>query len=135
MGDVLLQEDGAAVVEGRSPLRAKGRIGILSDVVAEAGGGALKEVAVAGGALGVKLEVLDLAPLHNDDLDVLTAHVGDDVHIGIVAQGRLGMGHCLRYGHIGAQSLLEDVLGIAGGAHPTDTQASALALHLLLQPP
>ena len=69
--DVLLQEDGAAVVKSRRPLGAERDVGPLADVIAEAGGRALEEVAVAGRALRVELEVLDGARLHDDDLDVL----------------------------------------------------------------
>ena len=129
--DVLLQEDGAAVVEGGGPLGPKGQLRELGDVEPEASGGALEKVAIAGRALGVQLEVLHPAVLHDDDFDVLAAHISDDVHVGVVAQGRLRVGHRLRYGDVGAQGLLHDVLGVAGGARAPNANAGALALHLL----
>ncbi len=49
-------------------------------------------------------------------------------------QATLGMGDGLDQGHVGADHVLEDVLGVAGGAHAQDLQAAALIGDLGLQP-
>ncbi len=87
VSDVLLQENGAAEVEAGGPLSLECLVGELGDVVAEAGRRALQEVAVPRRALGVQLELLHPPLLHDDDLDVLPAHVHDDVRVRVIAQG------------------------------------------------
>jgi hypothetical protein len=52
---------------------AEGHVGELFHRIAEALGGGLQKVAVAGRALRVQLEVLHPAVLQDDDLDVLPA--------------------------------------------------------------
>ncbi len=54
--------------------------------VAEAHRGGLQEVAVARGALGIKLEVFHAPVLQNDELDVLSAHVADNISMRIKVQ-------------------------------------------------
>src|SRR5690606_13081981 len=128
--DVGLHEHGAAVAEVRHRLGAEGPLGVLLDVDAEALGGALQEVAVAGRALGVELEVLDLAVLEDDDLDVLAADVADDVDVLVEVERALAVGHRLDDGRVGAEDVAEDVLGVAGGADAEDGQLRAGALDL-----
>ena len=128
--DVGLHEDGAAVAEARHRLGAEGDVGVLLDLEAEAFGGGLQEVAVAGRALRVELEVLDLAVLQDDELDVLAADVADHVDVVVEVQGRLGVRDRLHQRHVRAQRILQDVLGVAGRADAEDLQRRRPALTL-----
>src|SRR6185437_5812514 len=94
--DIGLHEHGAAITELRVAFGAEGDVGKLLHLEAEAFAGALQEVAVAGGALGVELEILYAAILENDDLDVLAAYVADDIRVRIEMQRGLRVGHGLR---------------------------------------
>ena len=115
--DVGLHEHGAAVAELRVALGVEGDVGELFDLEAEALAGALQEIAVAGGALRVELEVLHAAVFQDDDLDVLAANVADDVRVGIEVERGLGVGHGFDQRHIGADGVLQNVLGVAGRAY------------------
>ena len=88
----------------------------------------LQEVAVAGRALRVQLEILHAPVLQNDELDVLAAHVADDVGVGIEVQRRLGVRHGFDHGRVGVQHVLQDVLGVAGGADAQNLRAWRPAL-------
>ena len=59
--DVGFHEHCATVAEDRQAFRFKGNIGEFLYRVAKLGSGALEEVTVAGRALGIELEVFDLA--------------------------------------------------------------------------
>jgi hypothetical protein len=92
--------------------------------VAEAVGGALQEVAVAGRALGVELEVLHLAVLQDDDLDVLAADVAHHVDVVVEVQRALAVRDRLDDRRVGAEHVAEDVLGVAGGADAEDLEGA-----------
>ena len=129
--DVRLHEDSAAVAEARHRLRREGEAGVVADVVAKARRGALEEVAVAGRALGVELEVFDLAVLQDDDLDVLAADVADDVDVVVEVERALTVGDGLDDRRVGPEHVVEDVLGVAGRADAEDLELAALRLDLL----
>src|SRR5262249_45169860 len=107
--DVRLHEDRAAVAEGRHRLRAESDVGVIFDLHPEAFGGGLQEVAVARRALRVQLEVLDLAVLQNDQLDVLPADVDDHVYIFVKLQGRFGVRDGFDQRDVGSERVLQNV--------------------------
>ncbi len=129
--DVRFHEHRAAVPEHRDLLRLERHVGVFLDLIAESRGGALQEVAVAGGALGVELEVLDLPVLQHDDLDVLTANVNDNVNVFVVVQGGLRMRNCFDERHIGFKRLRKQILGVTGRSDALDFERGALAFHVL----
>ncbi len=124
--DVGLHEHRAAVAERGEALGAERDVGVLLHRDVEALRGGLQEVAVARRALRVELEILDAAVLQDDDLDVLPAHVADHVDVFVEVQAGLGVRHGLDQRGIGADHVLQDVLGVAGGAHAQDLQLRAL---------
>ena len=77
----------------------------------------MQEVAVARRALRVQLEILDAAVLQDDDLDVLAADVADHVDVVVEMQAGFGVGHGFDERGIGADHVLQNVFGVAGGAH------------------
>src|SRR5215472_13118929 len=85
--DVRLHEHGAAVAEHLHGLRGKGDVGVIINGNAQRFRGGLQEIAVAGRALRVELEVFDAAIFQDDQFDVLAADVHDDVGIVIEAHG------------------------------------------------
>jgi hypothetical protein len=110
---VLLHEDRAAVMERGGDPGVEGVIRELLERDVELLGHALEEVAVAGRALGVEPEVLDPAVLEEDDLDVLAAHVADDVDLAVVLLGAEHVGDGLDDRRVERQGLFQDPLGVA----------------------
>ena len=76
-----VEEHRAAVAELRRELGLERDVGVLGDRDAELIGHRLQQHAVAGRALVRQAEVLDVAVLHEQDLDVLPADVADDVDV------------------------------------------------------
>ena len=103
------------------------------DLVAQRLGRALQEVSVAGRALRVQLEILNPPVFQDDELDVLAAHVDDNVRLLIELHRRLGVRDGFHQRHIGLQHVLQNVLGVAGRAHAHHFQGRALRFHLLAQ--
>ena len=124
--DVRFQENGASVGEDRKTLGPEGGVGEIGDGVPEPLRRGLEEVAVSGGALRIEPEVLDRAVLEEDHLDVLAAHVHDHVGVGVVVEGRLGVGHRLHDGDVGQERLLEHVLGVSRRPHAADDKGGPL---------
>src|SRR5262249_32079331 len=83
--DVRLHEHGAAVAENGHGLRGEGDVGVLVHANPQRLRGGLQEIAVAGRALRVELEVLDASIFQDDELDVLPADVHDHVWVLIEA--------------------------------------------------
>ena len=108
-------------------------VSVLFHLHAEIRGGRLQEVAVAGRALGVQLEVFDPTILQDDDLDILSAHVTDDVGFGVEMERGLRMGHRLDNGHISGQHVLQEVLGITRRSDSKELELGPLTFHLLGQ--
>ncbi len=131
--DVRLHEHRAAVAERREALRAEGHVGELLHRIAEPLRCRLQEVAVAGRALRVQLEILHAAVLEDDDLDVLPAHVADHVDVFVEVQAGLGVRHGLDDRRVRAHHVLQDVFRVAGGAHAEHLQRGALLGHLALE--
>ena len=131
--DVALHEHRAAVAERREALGAEGRVGVLLHRHVEALRGGLQEVAVARRALRVQLEILHAAVLEDDDLDVLAAHVADDVHVVVEVQAGFGVRHGFHQRGIGAHHVLQNVLGVAGGADAQNLQLRALIANLAVE--
>ena len=71
--------------------------------------------------------------LQDDDLDVLAAHVADHVHIVVEVQAGLGVRHGFHQRGIRADHVLQNVLGVAGGAHAQHLQLRALVANLPLR--
>jgi hypothetical protein len=126
--DVGLQEDGAAVAEARHGARGERRFGVTLHRHAERLRRRLKEVAVARRALRVESEVLDAAVLQEDQFDVLSADVDDDVGIAIFPLRRFGVRHGFGDRDIRPEHVVQDVLRVAGGAGASDLDARAVAL-------
>ena len=114
-------------------LAEKARVGILLDAQAESFRRGLQEVAVAGRALRVQLEVLYPPVVQDDDLDVLPAHVHDHVRIVVKLERRLGVGHGLDQRYVCMQNIFQDVLGIAGRGYAQHFEFGALRFHLSAQ--
>ena len=131
--DVGLHEHRAAVAELRESLGAECRVGVLLHRHVEALRGGLQEVAVAGRALGIELEILDAAVLEDDDLDVLAAHVANHVHVVVEMQAGFGVRHGLHQRGVGADHVLQNVLGVAGGADAQNLQLHALVANLAVE--
>ncbi len=93
----------------------------------------MQEVAVARRALRVELEVLDAPVLQNDEFDILSTHVADDVRFRVEVKGRLRVRHRLDDSHIGAQHVTQNILGITGRAYAQQLERSALRFDLLAQ--
>ena len=129
--DVGLHEHRAAVAEDRHSLRGKRDVGILLDLVAQSFGRALQEVSIARRALRVELEVFDATVFQDDELDVLPAHVDDDVRILVELHRRLGVRHGLDQRYVGLEHIVQDVFGVTGGAHAENIEVRALGLDLL----
>ena len=124
-----VEEHGAAVAELGRQLRLEGRVGVLGDREAELVGHRLQQHAVAGRALVGELEGLDVAVLHEQDLDVLAADVADDVDVAEIVHRAHHVGDRLDDVHVGACSaLLEHVRRVAGRAEADDLQRGALRL-------
>ena len=104
------------------PLAPNADVGVLLHRHVEALRGGLQEVAVARRALRVQLEILHAAVLQDDDLDVLAADVADHVHVVVEVQAGLGVRHGLDQRGVGADHVLQNVLGVAGGAHAENLQ-------------
>jgi len=130
---VRVEEDGAAIAELRSQLRRESGLGVLRDGQTELIGHGLQQHAVTGGALIAELERLDVAVLHEEDLDVLTADVTDHVDVAEVVTRAHHVGDGLDDVHVGAQALFEHVGRVARGAEAHDVEVRALGLDLLLQ--
>src|SRR5262245_45506018 len=131
--DVRLHEYRAAVAEGRHRMRAEGDIGVIFDLHPEAFGGGLQEVAVARRALSVQFEVLDLAVLQNDQLDVLPADVDDHVHFFIKLQRRFGVRDGFHQRDVCREHVFQNVFGVARSADAHHLERGALVGNLLLQ--
>jgi hypothetical protein len=131
--DVGLHEHRATVAELRESLGAESHVGELLHRVAEPLRRGLQEVAVAGRALRVQLEILNAAVLQNDDLDVLAADVADDVDVVIKVEAGLGVGDGFDDGGVGARHVAQYVFRVAGGAHAEYFERGALLLHLRFQ--
>ena len=85
---IAVEEDRAAVAELGRQLGAERRLGVVGDLHAELIGHRLQQHAVAGRALVRQAEVLDVAVLHEQDLDVLPTDVADDVDVAEVGGRR-----------------------------------------------
>ena len=105
--DVGLHEHRAAVAEDRHGVGRERDVGVLVHLVAERFRRALQEVAVAGRALRVQLEVFDAPVFQDDQLDVLAADVHDDVRVLVELHGRFGVGHGFHQRHIGLEHVLQ----------------------------
>ena len=90
----------------------------------------MQEVAVARRALRVQLEILHAAVLQDDDLDVLPAHVADHVHVVVEMQAGFGVRHGFHQRRVRADHVLQNVLGVTGGAHAQNLQFGALVADL-----
>src|SRR5580704_419793 len=128
--DVRLHEDSAAIAEDGHGLGVECKIGILVDVVAEAFGGGLQEVTVAGGTLRVELEILHAAVVQDDDLDVLPTDVDDHVRVLIELQCGLGVGNGFDKRHVSVQNVSQNILGIASSRDAQNLEFGVLLLHL-----
>ena len=93
----------------------------------------LQKIAVAGGALRVQLEILHPAVVQDDDLDILSAHVDDDVRILIKLQRRLSVSHGLHERDIRVQLVLQNIFGVAGGGDSQDLEFGILRFNLPAQ--
>ena len=106
-------------------------LGILRHRQAELIGHGLEQHPVAGGAGVAELEVLDVAVLHEQDLDVLSADVAD--HVDVAEE--VHRAHHVRDGlddvHVGEHALFEHVGGVAGGAEADALERRALGLDLV----
>ena len=71
--------------------------------------------------------------MQNDDLNILPAHVDDDVRIFIELEGRLGVRHGLDQRDVGVQHVFQNVLGVAGGGYSQDLELGILRLDLSAQ--
>src|SRR5208283_128234 len=131
--NVGLHEYGATVTERRESLGAEGRVRIVLDRHVETLRGGLQEVAIAGRTLRVEFEILHTAVLQDDDLDVLAAHVADHVHVVVEMQAGFGVRHRLDQSRIRADHVLENVLGVAGGADAQNLQLGALVENLPIE--
>ncbi len=131
--DVGLHKHRAAVAEDRHGVGRKSDVRVLLHLVTERLGCALQEIAVSGRALGIEFEVLDAAILQYDQLNVLAAHVHDDVGILVELHGRFGVRHGFHQRNIGLEHVFQNILGISGGADPEHFQGGSLRLHLLTQ--
>ena len=131
--DVALHEDGAAIAKAGEALGAEGDVGVLFHLDVEALRGGLQEVAVARRTLRVQLEIFDAAVLQDDDLDVLAADVADHVDAFVEVQAGFGVRHGLDQRGIGAHHVLQNVLGITGGAHAEDLQLRTGIANLAVQ--
>src|SRR6185369_2486350 len=107
--DVGLHEHRAAVAEHGHGRSREGQVGIFFHFQAEAFGGRLQEIAVAGRTLGVQLEILYTAVLQHNELDVLAADVHDDVRVIVELHGGFGVGHGLNQRYISVQDVLENI--------------------------
>src|SRR5258707_10023908 len=87
--NVGLHKDRASIAKGRHGFGGEGDISKLFDLHAEAFSRRLQEVSVACGTLCVQLEVLYAAIFQDDEFDVLSAHIDDDVGIVVELQARL----------------------------------------------
>ena len=114
-------------------LRRESQIGILLDVQAETFRRGLQEVSIARRALRVQLEIFHAAVVQDDDLDVLPAHIDDDVRIFVKLQRRLGVRHGLHQRHVGMQNIFQNVFRIAGRGDAQHFQLGALRFHLPAQ--
>src|SRR5215469_1269058 len=85
--DVRLHEHGTAVAEDGHSLRGEGDVGVLVHGNTQRLRGGLQEIAIAGRALRVELEVLNASVFQDDELDVLPADVHDHVRVLIEAHG------------------------------------------------
>ena len=123
--DVRLQKDRAAITEGRHRASGKGSLGITLDGNAEALRGGLQKITIAGRTLRVKPEIADATLTQQNQLDVLAANIDHHMRIGHIAQGGFGVRHGFGQSHVGAEYLLQNVLGVAGGSHAKNLQAGA----------
>ncbi len=121
-----VEEDRAAVAELRRQRRAEGVVGVLRHWQAELVGHRLQQHAVAGAALVTELERLDVAVLHEEDLDVLAADVADDVDVAEEVRRAHHVRDRLDHVHVGVQALLEDVGRVAGRSEADDLELGAL---------
>ena len=128
-----LHEHRAAVAEAGEALGGEGDVGVLLHRHVEALRGGLQEVAVARRALRVQLEIFDAAVLQDDDLDVLPADVADHVDVVVEVQAGLGVRDGLDERGVGADHVLQNVLGVAGGADAEDLQLGALIANLPIE--
>src|SRR3972149_8560534 len=82
-------------MEQRHTFSHEGLFCKFSDIKSKPPGGALKKISVPGRTLRVELKIPHLAVFKKDHLNVLSAHIYNDIHIIEVVEGRLGVGHCL----------------------------------------
>ncbi len=137
---LLLEVDAVGVEEHRAAVAELGRqlglerdVGVVGDLDAELVGHRLQQHAVAGRALVRQAEVLDVAVLHEQDLDVLAADVADDVDVAEVVRRRHHVGDGLDDAGVRLDRLLEHVGGVAGRAEALHLQDRALVGDVLLQ--
>src|ERR1017187_6783065 len=131
--DVALHEHCATIAERGVSVGPECRIGVLLHRHVKALRGGLQEVAVARRTLRIQLEILHAAVLQDDDLDVLAAHVANHVHVVVKVKTGLGMGHRLDQRRVGADHVLQDVLGISRGADTQNLQVCALIADLCVE--
>ncbi len=93
----------------------------------------MQEVAIARRALRVQLEIFHPAILQNDELDVLPAHVDDDVRILVELHRRFRMRDGFDQRHVGFQDIFQNIFRIAGGPDSQNFQFRALRFDLLAQ--
>ena len=131
--DVRLHEDGTAVAEDRHRLRRESQVGVLFDAQAKTFGCGLQEISVARGALGVEFEVFYSPVMEDDDFDVLTADIDDDVGIFVELQRRFGVRNSFHQCHVSVQNIFQDVLCVTRGGDSQDFQLGLLRFHLAAQ--
>ncbi len=79
------------------------------------------------------LKSFNPAVFKDDELNILAAHIDDDVRVVVELERRFGVRDCLDERDIRVQHVLEDVLRIAGRSYPQHLERSAFALDLLAQ--
>ena len=120
--DAAVHKDSAPAAQAGGLLGVEGRPGDLVHRDMQGGGKVLQEGPAAGGTGLVDHDVGDDPVGEPDGLHILTADVQHEGGVGDVLGRRPGVGHRLHHVALGGQGVGEQLLPIAGGAHPQDLQ-------------
>ena len=131
--NVGLHEHRAAIAENRHSLRRECQVRILRHIKPKALDRRLQEISVACRALRVQLEVLHAALVQDDDLDVLPAHVDDDVRIFVELERRFRVRDRFDQRNICVENVFENVLRITGRRNAQHFKLGVLRFHLAAQ--
>src|SRR5690606_10496753 len=130
---VAVQKDGAAVGELGRQLRFEGVFSVGGDGQTKLIRHRLQQHAIAGRATIGQLEVGDIAVLHEQDFDILTADVADHIDVSKAVHGAHHVSDGLDDIDVGQNRFFQDVSGVTRGPKAQTFQGGTLTLNAFFE--